>query len=854
MVTTDFLRYFDHLDEALAPELVASNISRVEMHTKGPLGNFWPETTELLRGILNQRQVVFQGVYWVEGTAQSLIRDYPLRFPLLRRRVQLERDQNGNALLSNPGPWEPGSAVADHPDLAGVDTIPVSEDPYGDRDLRRVADAFVADLDPAIYRVRLSTSYGLWIVDGDPGSVTLFPPSTQSDPPTAFGAVYGLEPAPNATEAGPDPDGDQPDRETPQALVTPVVLNHEQRIAIQQARDLDITVISGPPGTGKTHALTAIIFEQLVAARATLIVTATEPAREAIETMLSAYEALPVVRFGRDVSPVVLGNALAERATSLRVQGRSGDLTKTLRRLDGDWSRYQALAASVLGAESPTTPPSGRRWWRRVARRSPRSDGTHGLDGEHRAAGENRVDDVLDRLYRCDQQRREVAVDHFAATYLGTIKPGQRRKLAALARALRLDPMARRDALGDLDAGVVSAAPIWLGTLDSVDSFLPPVESMFDLVIFDEASQISQLDAVGALRRARRALVVGDPHQMRHEPRTTAAQRQAAAEAANLSGSDRAIVDESRLSLYDVAAGAAPVTRLVDHYRSSPHIIAFSNKHFYADALRLMTRHPWRESRDSIHLVNTRASIGPVARAQIDTAIQTARTAQGHGYGSVGVVVPDADNVAYATEVAKAVLGPQQSASPWLRIGEPRSFQGIEIDVMIIVTGVGQGPSTPLALDRLDIYEDPNILNTVITRARYDVYVILGHAVDDLPDGLWRSYLESEDRPPYPTRSRVADESWKRLLAAETEQVGDLDVRIDYQVGPHLIDLVVGPGRLAFGVFTAVHRDGVDAHIERYFALRDLGWKLMHVLETDWSGRDPEAVIEIVRRAQRVQR
>ena len=49
---------------------------------------------------------------------------------------------------------------------------------------------------------------------------------------------------------------------------------------------------------------------------------------------------------------------------------------------------------------------------------------------------------------------------------------------------------------------------------DSVARFFPAAAGQFDLVVFDEASQIRVADAVGALGRARAAVVVGDSKQM----------------------------------------------------------------------------------------------------------------------------------------------------------------------------------------------------------------------------------------------------------------------------------------------------------------------------------------------------
>ena len=65
------------------------------------------------------------------------------------------------------------------------------------------------------------------------------------------------------------------------------------------------------------------------------------------------------------------------------------------------------------------------------------------------------------------------------------------------------------------------AAPHVLGALKPcwamsplVVSQLLPAQRCFDLVIFDEASQVTPADAIGALMRAERAIVAGDPHQL----------------------------------------------------------------------------------------------------------------------------------------------------------------------------------------------------------------------------------------------------------------------------------------------------------------------------------------------------
>ena len=86
-----------------------------------------------------------------------------------------------------------------------------------------------------------------------------------------------------------------------------------------------------------------------------------------------------------------------------------------------------------------------------------------------------------------------------------------------LATALRAGRRQRRRLLRALDGrAVVQALPLWVGTLRDVEDLLPDTPALFDLVILDEASQIDQVLGAAALLRARRAVIVGDPRQLRH--------------------------------------------------------------------------------------------------------------------------------------------------------------------------------------------------------------------------------------------------------------------------------------------------------------------------------------------------
>ena len=117
-------------------------------------------------------------------------------------------------------------------------------------------------------------------------------------------------------------------------------------------------------------------------------------------------------------------------------------------------------------------------------------------------------------------------------------------------------------------------SPCVLMSPETVSKFLP-ADAQFDMVIFDEASQIPTCEAVPALARAKSAIIVGDPKQM---PPTTFFS--GAAEGEDCKCQDLESV------LEDFIALGIPEKHLVWHYRARHEsLIAFSNRAYYSSKL-----------------------------------------------------------------------------------------------------------------------------------------------------------------------------------------------------------------------------------------------------------------------------
>lgn len=138
--------------------------------------------------------------------------------------------------------------------------------------------------------------------------------------------------------------------------------------------------------------------------------------------------------------------------------------------------------------------------------------------------------------------------------------------------------------LSDDETGavVIDLKPIWLMSPLSVSDTLPLLSDLFDVVIFDEASQIPTEEAVPALSRAPQMIVVGDEMQLPPTSFFSAARDEDEMQVtAEEEGETVAIILDAD-SLLNQAARHLPATLLAWHYRSrSEALISFSNAAFY---------------------------------------------------------------------------------------------------------------------------------------------------------------------------------------------------------------------------------------------------------------------------------
>jgi len=234
---------------------------------------------------------------------------------------------------------------------------------------------------------------------------------------------------------------------------------------------------------------------------------------------------------------------------------------------------------------------------------------------------------------------------------------------------------------------------------------------MFDYVLVDEASQVDLVTGALALSSAKNAVVVGDVKQL---PNVVTQDVKVRAERIFSSFDLHDAYDYTKHSLLSSIVQLyqnVPKTLLKEHYRCHPQIIGFCNQKFYNNELVVLTDH---EDEDS-PLVLYKTAEGNHARGtynqrQIDVIMNEVIPNQ-KSQNSLGIVSP------YRKQVEKMEYSKQEEK---IEVDTVHKYQGREKDMMILST-----VSNKVKKD--DFVDDPNLINVAVSRAVEKLVVVVAN-------------------------------------------------------------------------------------------------------------------------------
>lgn len=429
-------------------------------------------------------------------------------------------------------------------------------------------------------------------------------------------------------------------------------------------------------------------------------------------------------------------------------------------------------------------------------------------------------------------------------------------------RAPHLKAMAREKLAECRDA-----VPVWIMPLSRLAESYHPGESMFDVVILDEASQC-EITGLIAFALGRETLVVGDHEQVSPEAVGLSFQAVEALIEEFLEGVPNKELYDGRTSVYDLARQSfSGSIRLLEHFRCVDEIIAFSNALCYQGEIQ-----PLRES--------SRLAVKPptaVVRVENGSSNKKVNIKEAEMIGALIMACCEQPEYEESTFGVISLVGEEQALAVDKVImknmelteyqerrivcGNAAQFQGDERDVIFLSLVEDCPEGEQLALRTAEAFVKR--FNVAASRARNQMWVV--HSLDpekDLKEGDLRRELIEHCLDPKKTIAKLQE-------AVEVERSipnDDPEFRYQYRIRRGLekagyrvvTDVVVGNYQLDLvvegkGGRVAITCDGANEHpperlarsLEREAVLERLGWRFLRARASSYY-LDPEKTVEWV--------
>lgn len=513
-------------------------------------------------------------------------------------------------------------------------------------------------------------------------------------------------------------------------------------------------------------------------------------------------------------------------------------------------------------------------WWlKRVMDKEPLLSGFSGASHTHKITEFQKVDAKLQELTKA----------HVNAILKGKIPIASEitGSLAAEVGTLRREAQKQRqhksirELIKSSNTVLPRLKPCLLMSPQSVAQYLEAGEQLFDMVIFDEASQIPTWDAVGAISRGKQLVCVGDPKQL---PPTNFFN------ASDAEGNfDEDNIQEMESILDECLGVGLPLSRLNWHYRSrNESLITFSNFKYYENSL--ITFPSPVEVDNSVEFIDSKGIYEPgksrTNKLEAELIVEKVADHYKSGLGktySLGVVTFNSTQQVLIEKLLdekrlkdRALdLAISESEAEELFIKNLENVQGDERDYIFFSITFGKDSNGKVSMNFGPMNKEGGHrrLNVAVTRARHKVKIFSSLRPEDIDLSRTKAkgvahlkcYLDFAINGARVLTSQAMQTGREPDSPFEVEVIEALRDR-GWQVVPQVgvsgyrIDLAVvnkhKPGTFLLGV----ECDGATYHSApsardrdrlRQLVLEDLGWNIHRVWSTDW-WFNPEVPLKVL--------
>lgn len=399
----------------------------------------------------------------------------------------------------------------------------------------------------------------------------------------------------------------------------------------------------------------------------------------------------------------------------------------------------------------------------------------------------------------------------------------------------------------------------------AVSTYLNGTNMSFDVVIFDEASQVRPHDAVCAIYRGRQLVVAGDPKQL---PPTNFFSKAMGDEAEGDEEADSITDFESLLDVC-LSLGLAR-RRLKWHYRSRREgLIAFSNRFFYENTL---VTFPSASDADdaAVRFVYLAEGVfdegvnAVEARKTAELVMEHFRESKDQSLGVIAFSMAQQNRILDELERLRRANPDlencfDEQADERFFVKNLENVQGDERDVIILAIGYGRKPNGTISMNfgPLNKQGGERRLNVAVTRARQAMVVVSSMRSHDIDlsrtqtrgPTLLRAFLDYAERGRIALAESVStdrhadfDSGFEEQVYSELSSRG-LSLHKQIGCGGYKIDLAVVDSQQTGRYVLGIECDGAAYHSTatardrdrlRQAVLEDLGWKICRIWSTDW--------------------
>ena len=361
---------------------------------------------------------------------------------------------------------------------------------------------------------------------------------------------------------------------------------------------------------------------------------------------------------------------------------------------------------------------------------------------------------IRSRIFRLKEEQQEIAVRITAARgtkeYEELYMSAKNNKdyLYQISKKQKFWPIRKTTEI--YEDFVLSLFPCWLLSPENVSSILPLKKNMFDVVIFDEASQVFIESTIPTIYRGKNIVVAGDAKQLR--PSTTFMKRYLGGDPAEIEDySVQAALEVE--SLLDLAVARYGSANLNYHYRSRhSELIDFSNNAFYSSSLQVapnISKSPNDRPIERIKVAGRWSERRNVQEAKaivelLERIFKTRKRGE-----SIGIITFNSDQQTCINDLIdkEAAKNPEfrsyiLNEKHRIENGEDISLfvknlenvQGDERDIIIFSIGYAHNDEGKLYTNFGSLSADggENRLNVAITRAKSKIYVVTSIEPEEL--------------------------------------------------------------------------------------------------------------------------